>query len=315
MPWMGRKTLLGSGSGIPASGGLYLLDDSLAYMDTDGRSLVTSGGSLFLEGSQGNVHIARPYDRDFLPNTNPDPQTGLTTYISFLMQRLGEPADPTDSIYGGTYPYGDNLYPRAAGMNLFSNDSGDAVPLFVGGVSNATDDVWRLRGQDLDGVNKDPKSEMPFGSGNIVYFVILKIQHGSGDGFADVVKVYLNPQLEAEEVNEPAMEAGWETRDDPLYLPGDWLGFEVGNNSSYRPFAELIVDEFRIGDTWEAVAPIDGDSSPVMEDNYINTGDWLGWLYREDTNWYYSFTLSGWVYSPDAIVSNISNGRWLYIAR
>lgn len=312
-PWTGRNTLLNSGNGIPAGGGIYILETSLSYADADGKELVTNGGSLYVEGSQGNVHLARPYDRTHLPNTDPDPQTGKVTYVSFLMQRLGDAADPSADVYGGSYPWGDNLYPRAAGINLFSNDAGDAVPLFIGGVSNATDDVWRLRGQDLDGVSKDPKSELPFGAGNAVYFVVLKVEHGTGDGMADVVKVFLNPSLTGEAANEVSIVAGWETRDDPLYLPGDWLGIEVGDASGYRPYAELVFDEYRIGESWAAVTPhVNGVASAG---SYLYAGASLGWMYQDDAPWFYSFTLRGWVYSPDLQTTTPESGVWLYLPR
>jgi hypothetical protein len=253
--WQSRRTLLNSGSALPVDAVIDLRPSSLQYVDGAGNALATAGGSLFISGVNGNVQLARTLDVTAFPNTNPNPQIGATTYISFLAQRTGQPADPNDPVYGGSYSYGDNLYPRAAGVNLFSNDGGDAVPLSVGGVSNAEDDVWRLRGQDLDGVNKDPLIDQPFGAGNLVYLVVLRIDHGEGDGMADQINMYLNPWLEAENLNTIGVTADWETRDDPLYLPGDWIGLEAGDASGNRPYAEFTFDEFRIGQNWGDVLP------------------------------------------------------------
>jgi len=313
--WQPRSTLLGSGGGLPSPASIRLLPLSMPYIDSQGNLLLVSGGSLFITGANGNVALARSFDVSALPNNGPDPQTGLDTYISFLMQRGGSPANPDDPVYGGSYPWGDNLYPRAAGLNLFSSDAGDAVPLFIGGVSNSMEDVWRLRGQDLDGVSKDPLIAEPFGAGNRVYLVVIRIDHGQGDGGADEVNMYLNPLLAAEELNTIGVTADWETRDDPLYLPGHWLGIEAGDASSNRPFADLSFDEFRIGQTWADVVPhvqVNPCGFP-QSGGHLDTGDWLGWIYALQAPWYFSLRLDEWVYIPD-LASACGDGDWVYVA-
>ncbi len=278
-PWQSRSGLLGSGSGYtPAA--LTLLDDSLSYEDTQGNSLATTGGSLKISGQFGNVHLARTIDVTQLPNTGTNPQIGATTYVSFLARRSGEAADPDDPVYNGDYPWGSNLYPRVAGLSLFSNDGGDAVPVLVGAPSNEDTDVWRLRGQDLDGVSKDPQVDVPFGEGQLTHFVVLRIDHGQGDGNADELNLYVDPLLGSESLNSIGVTADWEVRDDPLYLPGDWIGIQAGNASSNRPFAEFTFDEFRIGQTWGDVVPLaaaielPGDFN---QDGMVNLADYTLW--------------------------------------
>lgn len=277
--WQGRSTLLGSGSGYLPSA-LTLLPESLSYSDSQGAVLATSGGALHLSGEFGNSHLARPLDVGALPNSGVDPQLGKTTYVSFLARRTGPAANPDDPVYGGSYPWGANLYPRAAGFNFFSSDNGDAVQLLVGNPSNEDTDVWRLRGQDLDGTSKDPSIDEPFGAGALTYLVVIRIDHGEGDGQSDEINMYLNPDLADESLNTVGVTADWETRDDPLYLPGRWIGLEVGNASSNRPYSELTFDEFRIGQTWGDVAPI----SPVSElpgdynrDGAVDAADYTVW--------------------------------------
>lgn len=273
--WGPRDAVIpgGGGAGVPTANSLQLLPSSLSYIDTGGRKLQTSGGSMFLTGVDGNAHVARTYDLAAIPHpndpgANPDifPPVGATTYISFLAKRSGPAADPSDPVYGGNYPWGDNLYPRVAGVNFWSNDgddtSDDAVPLHIGNLSNQQDDVWQLRGQDLDNQNPPPMTDQPFGEGELTYFVLFKIDHSAGDGGGgpgqpggDRMSFYLNPQLAGEGLNTPDLVENWEARDDPLYLPGHWLSVEVGNASSNRPFSEFTFDEFRIGNTWADVTP------------------------------------------------------------
>lgn len=252
--WQGRNALLGGGAGVSVNS-IDLLPDSLAYTDASGASLLTAGGSLLITGENGNANMARTLDLAALPNQGADPQFGATTYLSFLARRSGPAADPNDPVYGGSYPFGDNLFPRVAGLSLFSNDGGDAVPVLIGGPSNTQTDVWRLRGQDLDGVNKDPRIEQPFGEGANTYLVVLRIDHGDGDGGADQINMYLDPLLSDESLNTIGVTADWEQRDDPLFLPGNWIGVQAGDASGNRPHAEFTFDEFRIGQTWSDVLP------------------------------------------------------------
>ncbi|MEX0331829.1 MAG: hypothetical protein AB3N64_10440 [Puniceicoccaceae bacterium] len=316
-PWSNRKNLLNSGSSFPSSPVIILLPESLSYTDSDGNVLTTSGQSLFISGENGNIHMARSLDPAALPNQGPDPQLGKTTYVSYLARRSGAPANPDDPVYGGDYPWGTNLYPRAAGLNLFSSDSGDAVPLFIGGVSNAMEDVWRLRGQDLDGVSKDPLINQPFGEGNRVYLVVLRIDHGEGDGGADEINMYLNPVLTEEARNFIGVTADWETRDDPLYLPGRWIGIEAGDGSGSRPFAEFTFDEFRIGQTWESVTPHypAGPCGYIQVGDYLDTGGFLGWLYAAEAPWYFSVSLGSWIFVDNVDQSCELGGAWAYVSR
>lgn len=258
--WQPRNELLSGGSGVPSPNSVQLLPTSLVYVDAENSQLQTSGGSLFLTGEFGSAHIARTYDLNSIPypndpgaSPNTDPPTGAITYVSFLARRSGEAADPNDPVYGGNYPWGDNLYPRVAGVTLWSNDNGDAVPLHIGNLSNTDEDFWRLSGQDLD--DDPPIIQEPFGEGANTYFVVFKVVHAIGDGGGDQINMYLSPLLESESLNTPDLVENWEKDDDPLFLPGHWLSVQVGGASGNRPFSDFTFDEFRIGSTWEDVTP------------------------------------------------------------
>lgn len=256
--WNGRRNLLNSGSALPASPVVNVLASSLSYSDGTNQ-LVTTGGSLFVSGLNGNVELARPVDQTVIPSQAP----GATAYFSFLGRRSGAAADPNDPIYGGAYPWGSNLYPRAAGVDLYGlEDNGDAAQLAVGNPSNVVDsDVWRLRGQDLDGVNKDPASTVAFGAGNNTALIVMRIDYGMGDGGAPRMHIWVNPTLASEATNATPIIADWETRDDPLPMQPGWIGVQAGNASSNRPFSEFTFDEFRVGTTWADVTPF----TPIPE--------------------------------------------------
>lgn len=251
--WKPRNEVLSGGSGVAAPESVQLLPTSLAYTDAAGNQLQTSGGSLFMTGAFGNAHIARTYDETKLPNSVTDPVVGTVTYMSFLGRRSGAAADPNDPVYNGSYPWGGNLFPRVAGVNLWSNDNGDAVPMHVGNLSNTQHDVWTLAGQDLD--DNPPRTNKPFGAGANTYLLVFKFEHGTGDGDGDQVYLYMNPLLGSEGLNTPDLVANWEKDDDPLHLPGSWISVEVGNASSNRPYSEFSFDELRIGATWADVTP------------------------------------------------------------
>jgi hypothetical protein len=305
-PWTSRRVLLNSGPGLNPDAIIEVRAQSLAYSDGVHR-LLANGGSLFLSGENGDVQLARTVDQAALPHVGEDPKTGEITYISYLAWRLGEAADPDDPIYGGNYPYGGNLYPRNAGLDLFGDDNGDAIQLLFGNPSNSSDNVWRFQGQDIDGVNKDPRSTAPFGGNPEPNFVVIKIEHGVGSDGADKIRMWVDPFLHSEADNGGAPNAFWRTRDDPLYMQPGWIGLEVGGGDALRPAAALAFDEFRIGPSWASVTPYERDPE----------GGWfvseaLGWLHGGNAPWYYSLSLEKYVYGPNFPARG---GQWLYFSR
>ena len=52
---------------------------------------------------------------------------------------------------------------------------------------------------------------------------------------------------------------------------------------------------------------------PVIEGGFVNTDDWMGYLYINDAPFVFSYSLSGWIYmdepAPDA------TGTWMYVMR
>lgn len=316
-PWDSRSTVTGlTGSPVSSLEAAVVQSESLVYSDGV-RSLVTTGGSLFLSGEYGNLQLARAIDPEALPHRGEDPKVGKTSYISFLARRSGEPANPEDPIYEGTYPYGDNLYPRAAGIGLFGWNRGNLRQLFFGNLSNRPDDVWRFTGEDFYGdERRDARSSTPFGAGEETRLVVVRIDHGGGGWHADRFSIWIDPNLAFEGANGSPIQFDWTSRDDPLYVQPAFIALEANDGDTKRPHAELSFDELRIGDSWEAVTPHTGGESwagrPIIEGNELVTGNgFLGWVTLGDS-WSYSWNLASWIYLPESTASE--DWAWFYLA-
>lgn len=316
--WASKGGVIGTGSGLLPGDGAIIRGESLSYSDGL-RTLMTEGGSLHLSGETANAQVARALDEESLPHRGADPRVGKTTYISFLAQRAGEAADPEDPVYGGAYPYGDNLFPRSAGIGFHSWNDGDLLQLFFGNLSNRETDVWRFTGEDLYGdERRDARSKVAFGSGREVRFLVVRIDHGAGGWLGDRLRVWIDPDLSAEEANDAPITFDWTTRDDPLHVQPAILSLEANNGNALRPHAELNFDEFRIGGSWETVTPHTGGASwagrPVHHSGLVYFGrGFLGWLAPMPSDWAYAWTLGAWIYLPEAAATD--SGSWFYLNR
>ncbi|MCC5806888.1 MAG: hypothetical protein JJU00_11230 [Opitutales bacterium] len=303
----------GATGGAPAMEYTEVLDTSLSYSDGI-RTLETSGGSLWVTGEFGSVNLARIVDPEALPHSGPEPWLGRTTYISFLFHRTGAAADPNDPVYADDYPWGDNLYPRAASLKFSGRDGRQ---MRFGNLSNLNDNVWRVTGEDLYGTDgrRDPRSTVPFGGETA--FVVIRIDHGGGGSRADRFRVWINPDLATEAANGLPMLFDWTVRNDPHHIAPDWISIVVGDGSGNRPHAEVILDEFRLGPTWESVTPHTGGdfqgAYPLLAENEIHTGDrYLGWLrLTQSPSWAWSWTLRGWIHLPEGEAR--SGGGWIFL--
>ncbi|MDP0499050.1 MAG: hypothetical protein Q7P63_03030 [Verrucomicrobiota bacterium JB022] len=301
----------------PAFGGAMVVTESLSYTDGE-RTLHTEGGSLFLTGASSNSAIQREVDLEALPNPVREPAIGTNTFISFLARRSGEAADPNNPVYGGNYPYGDNLYPRSAGIGLLSWNDEDLLQLFLGNLSNRPDDVWRFTGEDIYGDDRrDARSSVPFGAGQETRLVVMQVAHGAGGWNGDRVRIWIDPNMAGPRFSEPPVTFDWTSRDDPLIVQPAVIALEANNSNALRPHAELSFDELRIGDSWEAVTPHTGGQTwagrPLVNSRLATGENFLGWLEKSDSEWFWSWDLDSWIFIPEG--SMTSNGSWFFMNR
>lgn len=216
------------------------LASSLSYADTLGNGLVTAGGSLFLQGLTTANTSSQP-NRDFSFNRGTNGVDGVSTWISFLAVRQG----PTTN--SATVP--NNPYPRAANVSFYNFQTTPSLnqeKLGIGTGSNAISNNVALVPTGTLG-NIRP-SGVPF---NQVDFIVVRIDHISGGN--DNAYLFVNPLLNS----EPNI-SGADTNSLGLfdYSFNRIRPFAGGNNpAGSQPYAELIVDEIRVGESWADVTP------------------------------------------------------------
>jgi hypothetical protein len=123
----------------------------------------------------------------------------------------------------------------------------------------------------------------------------------------------------------------------------DWQALNVPGLSSYKVGSEPQLDYNRmkesgiislfwtdgpVGATWGDPAPLrllefraetsgGGDATyggfPVLEGGYVDTGDWMGYLYISDAPFIYSYSISGWMYMNEPAPAD--PGAWIYLLR
>lgn len=308
--WGFRRQFDGKGGNVSDSAFVEEGEEnkSLTYQD-----LTTSGRHVHLYGDFGSIELGRALEND-IPG-----EDGTSTYISFIGQRVGPEANPEDEIYEGDYPYGDNLYPRGAAVRFFNSDNGEILQ--IGNFSNQDANEWGVfYGEGT------PHAGVPFTE---LAFVVVRIDHQGDETVADSIYMWVNPDLEAGEDTSTAQVAQEDIlEDDDPEKPIDfsnisWVSPWAGNGDDFRPHAEMLLDELRIGKTWDSVTPQGGtvDPGPEMwgpfepdEEGIVNTGDkFLQWVNVRSKPWIWSYTLETYIYMPGDYIDE-GRGSWGYVA-
>lgn len=318
--WGWRNSFDGKGSVI--LNGSEVLEGSLAYGD-----LQTSGNHVKLYGDLGQLELARRM-ASVIPGTD-----GTSTYISVLGQRVGPLAstefkpdgvtswDNPETEEIETYPYGDNLYPRGASLRFWSDTNGEK--LGIGNFSNQQTNEWMVYGSGLLNPSGVSFTEAPA-------FVVVRIDHKGDETVADSIYMWVNPDLSVGDDISAAQVQLPDVYDinDPE-APVDmsrlsWISPYVGHASGDRPYAELLLDEIRVGTTWNDVTPSGsgnggGGEEPDTWAGYpilnaemdVNTEGLMGFVNVEKAPFIWSYGLGTYVYVDEAAIS--TSGAWLYI--
>lgn len=259
--WSFRQSILGGGSGGPVLFSSILTAGSLTY-----SNLQTSGNHLHMYGDRGDLQLARRIDGG-VPAV-----PGTSIYISFLGQRVGPQADPTDkTIYPDPdgYPWGENLYPRGASVRFFNNTNSEKFS--IGLLSNRSHTNWMLFSQGLNDETGVSIAEAPG-------FVVIRVDFKE-EGVPDDVHMWVNPDLsQAPDIaSANVSKVNFFDGTNPLKF-NDWtvLSLWAGNGSTNRPYAELLVDEFRIGKTYASVTPTGGDTPGLYVDDVLGRHHYFG---------------------------------------
>ena len=256
-------TLIGSGSGAgfngvwqsnSSSGVATNLGYGLSYTDAASNSLVTAGGAGFFQGSISASSAMQPI-RLFNFSRGTNGTDGVTTWISFLVFRTG----PTGTLSG-------NLYGRGANVPHDIN-AGALQKLSIGNGSGALSNTVALIPQGSGALIKGATNIY----GGVTNFVVVRIDHITGSP-NDNAYLFVNPSLASEPSTNNAGSVSTNTFD---YSFDRLRVFAGGQSSTAQPYAELILDEYRIGETFADVAPIVSNTPPVVTGPILITNAFL----------------------------------------
>lgn len=235
--------IIGSGAGTGFNGGWQSNSSSgtatntsygLSYTDAASNVLATAGGAGFFQGlttANSSMQPIRLFN--FIRGTNGT--DGTSTWISFLIVRQG----PTGTLAG-------NLYGRGANVPHDLN-TGALQKLAIGNGSGAASNTVALIPQGSGALIKGATNIF----GGATNFVVVRIDHVSGGN--DNAYLFVNPSLASEPVTASAGAVSLGQFD---YSFDRLRVFAGGQSSATQPYAELVVDEYRVGESYADVAPI-----------------------------------------------------------
>ena len=215
-----------------ASGGIATnTPSSLSYTDASSNALNTAGGAGFFQGlTTANTSMQPIRQFPFVRGTNGT--DGVTTWISFLIARQG----PVNGSVTNGYLRGANV----------PHDLGAAQKLAIGNSSGA---VTNTVGLIPVGAGGNLKSSTVLFGGR-TNFVVVRIDHIFGAN--DNAWLFVNPNL----ATEPATSVADTNSLGAFDFSFDRVRvFAGGQSSASQPYAEIILDEYRIGETYADVAP------------------------------------------------------------
>ena len=213
----------------------------LTYIDGSSNTLVTAGGAGFFQGLTTANTSMQPYRLfNFSRGTNGADAT--TTWISFMVARQG----PTGTLAGNPYGRGANV---AHDLN-----TGDLQKLAVGNSSGAATNTVGLIPQGSSSNLKSSTNTF----GNFTNFVVVRIDHVSGGN--DSAWLFVNPNLAVEPSTNAASArslGGFDFSFDRVRV------FAGGSNTLAQPYAEMVLDEYRVGETYADVTPYTNSTPPA----------------------------------------------------
>lgn len=213
---------------------------SLSYTDARGNALLTTGGSLLIQGATEADVSAQPNRLlSYARGTNAGGFDGGTTWVSFLAVRQG----PT--IQHSTLPF--NPYPRSANLSLYNNvGASNQEKLAMGNTALTESNVVALL--PIGNIANMRPTGVSFSQTN---FIVVQIDHVPGAH--DNAYIFVNPLLGA----EPDVSSADNQSEGAFDFSFNRIRPFAGGNrpAAESPYAEMVLDEIRIGETYADVAP------------------------------------------------------------
>ena len=201
---------------------------SLGYTDANGKQLVTSGNSAMISGASGtNAQVVRALA---------DTYSEGTTWWSFVGVRL-EPHATDPSL-------GDNVN-RAASLQI-RNGSSERLAVGKGTTAANAQTNWSI-------LHSGAVANAVYSTESVLTqsFLLVRIDHFGDSSAFDDVWLWVNPLLDAEPSTVDA-DARFENIQDFTF---NGLRMFAGNTTSPNLWAEMALDEIRIGTTYDSVTP------------------------------------------------------------
>lgn len=211
--------------------------EGLGYVDGLGRSLVTAGGAGFFQGLTSANNNMQPV-RLFSAGRGTNGTDGVTSWISFVVVRQG----PLGSLAGNAYGRGANV--------PHDINTGALQKLAIGNSSGVgSNNVALIPQGNAANCRGDTNSVF----GGRTNFVVVRIDHVVGGN--DSAYLFVNPTLGV----EPAIGTAGAVWTGSFDFSFDRLRvFAGGQSSASQPYAELILDEYRLGESYADVTPYVG---------------------------------------------------------
>jgi hypothetical protein len=234
-----------NGSGVATN-----TDFSLNYTDTNGNVLKVDGGdsvhgAAFFQGlTTANTSLQPHRQFNFSRGTNGT--DGVTTWISFLAVRQG----PANGTVNNPYARGANVAHDFSSGN--STTTTFTQKLAIGNSSGSTTNTVGLI--PLGGSSNLKQTTVVFSQTN---FIVVRVDHTTGATF-DNAFIWVNPLIASEPSTNACDTNSLGTFD---FSFDRCRVFSGGQSSAAQPYAEWLVDEYRVGETFADVAPIAGGGS------------------------------------------------------
>ncbi|HMP07699.1 MAG TPA: hypothetical protein PJ982_15215, partial [Lacipirellulaceae bacterium] len=245
-----------------------ILDGGLSYTDSAGNQLAVAGGHAFFSGQSGNGDFHRD-----LPSVQ-GATDGTTTWWSFIGERLSPHGTDDDNVIRAASLQVRNTVTTTPSVERLAVGKGTTHP--SGNPSVPIEYNWGMLHSGNAG-----NSTYTSSSHLQQAFLVVRIDHSGDSTVADSAWLWVNPRLD-QEPNVATADASMTGLTSPTSIDFSFNRIRAfaGNSNAQGPYANLAIDEIRLGTTYAAVAPIagpGGDDADFNGDGVVDGADFVIW--------------------------------------
>lgn len=252
-----------------------------------------------------------------------------------LLENTANTGDP------GTASWGEGLTHTTNGNGQYVIGNGDSSLGYksanLGAYAGTLTYVMEIAGWNLDDLTNFRNIALQFrdsvNGSNVINFQInqqasgnVRFRADDNNGvsqtvlpdYAELPSVNPAPYTIAIELNTSTGDWSIRINDGPVQLSGtaivgdlDVIRFIASNNSFGTGDDFVSIERIALTSTEPAPAATTWNGYDILEDNWVDAVDWLGWLKIEQDPWIYSQTFSKYLYMPEG--QDVASGAWIYI--